>query len=79
MFSDPELRQWLTDDEVVGLVHRTYGMVVTRDTIRTWVRRGVLQASSTDERGRRTFARDAVVFALDREQRRRAGADVTVM
>ena len=79
MFSDPELRQWLTDDEVVGLVHRTYGMVVTRDTIRTWVRRGVLQASSTDERGRRTFARDAVVFALDREQRRRVGADVTVV
>ena len=72
MWTDPELRRWLTDDEVANLAHRLYGRPVTREAVRTWVRRGVITATNTDERGRRTFARDAVVYALDLQERRRA-------
>lgn len=71
MFDDPETRRSLTIEGVVVLVHRQYGDVVKPGTIRQWVRRGILEPSSTDG-GRTMFERDAVVFALDRWKRREA-------
>lgn len=65
MFTDPELRQWLTDAELVPFLHSTFGIVVKEATIRQWVRRDVLKPSGTDDRGRRLFNREAVVYAID--------------
>lgn len=65
MFTDPELRQWLTDAELVPFLHSTFGIVVKEATIRQWVRRDVLKPSGNDDRGRRLFNREAVVYAID--------------
>lgn len=72
MFTDPELRQWLTDAELVPFLHSTFGVVVKEATIRQWVRREVLKPSGTDDRGRRLFNREAVVYAMDRKIKREA-------
>jgi hypothetical protein len=71
MFDDPETQRWLTDAGVVTLIHRMYGEVVPQATVRQWVKRGVLVASTraTDD-GRRLFDRDAVVYAIDLHKRR---------
>lgn len=75
MFDDAELKVWLTDADLVTFVHTTFGKVVTEATIRQWVKRKVLSASGSDDKGRRLFHREAVVFALDlHEKRARAGA-----
>ena len=73
MFDDPEIRRWLTDADVVTFMHSTYGEVIQQGTVRQWVKRGVLQPSghATDD-GRRLFARDAVVYAIDLHKRRQA-------
>jgi hypothetical protein len=71
MFDDPETRRWLTDADVVTLIHRIYGEVVQQATVRQWVKRGVLVPSSlTTTDGRRLFDRDAVVYAIDLHKRR---------
>lgn len=71
MFDDPETRKWLTDGDVVILVHRLYGEAIQQATVRQWVKRGVLEPSGeTTQSGSRLFARDAVVYALDRHKRR---------
>lgn len=71
MYDDPELRRWLTDSDVVTFMHRTYGEVIAQATVRQWVKRGVLQPSGeTTDDGRRLFARDAVVYAIDLHKRR---------
>lgn len=67
MFDDAELKVWLTDGDLVTFVHRTFGKVIKEATVRQWVRRGVLHSSSTDDKGRRLFHREAVVFALNRK------------
>jgi len=72
MFTDPELRQWLTDAELVPFLHSTFGIVVKENTIRQWVRRDVLKPSGQDDHGRRLFNREAVVYAMDRRQRKEA-------
>ena len=73
MFDDPELRRWLTDADVVTFMHRTYGEVIAQSTVRQWVKRAVLVPSGqTTEDGKRLFARDAVVFAIDLHKRRDA-------
>lgn len=72
MFDDPETQRWLTDAGVVTFVHRAYGEVIKPGTVRQWVKRGVIVASSqTSEDGRRLFDRDALVYALDLFKRRR--------
>ena len=73
MYDDPELRRWLTDAGVVTLMHRMYGEVVAQSTVRGWVKKGILAASTekTDD-GRRLFDRDAVVYAIDLFKRRQA-------
>jgi hypothetical protein len=71
MFDDPETRRWLTDADVVTFMHRTYGEVIAQSTVRQWVTRRVLQPSSeTTSDGKRLFARDAVVYAIDMHKRR---------
>lgn len=72
MFTNPELRQWLTDADLVPFLHSTFGIVVKEATIRQWVRREVLKASGTDEKGRRLFNREAVIWAVDRKVRKEA-------
>ena len=72
MFTDPELRQWLTDAELVPFLHSTFGIVVKEATIRQWVARDVLKPSGKDDKGRRLFNREAVVYAMDRRQRKEA-------
>lgn len=73
MFDDPETRRWLTDADVVTLMHRLYGEVVKQATIRKWVERNVLVPSGLlNADGRRLFDRDAVVYAIDLHKRRQA-------
>jgi len=67
MFDDAELKVWLTDGDLVTFVHRTWGKVIKEGTVRQWVRRGVLEASGSDDKGRRLFHREAVVYALNRK------------
>ena len=75
MFDDPELRRWLTDADVVTFMHRTYGEVIAQSTVRQWVKRGVLVPSGqATDAGKRLFARDAVVYAIDLHKRREARA-----
>lgn len=69
MFDDPELRRTLTAPEVVLFVHRTFGKVITEAAVRQWVKRGVIESSGTDDKGRTVFARDALLYALDKRQR----------
>jgi len=66
MFDDAELKEWLTDAELVTFVHRTFGKVIKEATVRQWVRRGVLVSGKVDDKGRRLFHRTGVVYALDR-------------
>ena len=70
MFDDPELQKTLDADGVCRLVHRTWGDVITRATVRKWVQRDIIEPTSTDEDGRTRFDRDAVVYAVDRWKRR---------
>ena len=75
MFTDPELRQWLTDAELVPFLHAAFGIVVKEATIRQWVKRDVLKASGKDDHGRRLFNREAVVWAMhQRDKRERIGS-----
>ena len=70
MFTDPELRQWLTDADLVPFLHSTFGLVVKEATIRQWVKRDVLRPSGTDDKGRRLFNREAVVYAMHAREHR---------
>ena len=70
MFDDAELKAWLTDADLVLLVHRTFGKVVTEATVRQWVRRGVVVPSGSDDKGRRLFNREAAVYAIDLHEKR---------
>lgn len=72
MFTDPELRQWLTDAELVPFLHATFGIVVKEATIRQWVKRDVLRPSGKDDHGRRLFNREAVVYAIHQREKRHA-------
>ena len=70
MFDDPELRVLLTAEEVVGFVHRAYGKVIKAATVRQWDKRGTIEPAGHDDKGRRLYAREALVFALDLQERR---------
>ena len=72
MFDDPELRVLLTAEEVVGFVHRAYGKVIKAATVRQWDKRGTIEPAGHDDKGRRLYARDALVWALDLQERREA-------
>ena len=56
----------LTYDQIIPFIHRAYGRVIARPTLRTWLRRQVLVASGQDEEGRTLYRREAVVFAMSR-------------
>lgn len=75
MFDDPELQKTLDADGVCRLVHRTWGDVITRATVRQWVRRGIIEPTASEAGKASTFDRDAVVFAVDL-WKRRAGLGV---
>lgn len=71
MFDDPETRALLTDADVVTLIHRLYGQVIKQATVRQWVRRAIITPSGqADANGRRLFAREAVIYAIDLHKRR---------
>ena len=70
MFDDAELKVLLTADEVVTFVHRAYGKVIKAATVRQWDKRGTIEPADTDERGRKLYAREALVWALDLKERR---------
>ena len=72
MFDDPELRVLLTAEEVVSFVHRAYGKVIKAGTVRQWDKRGTIEPAGHDDKGRRLYARDALVWALDLQERREA-------
>lgn len=72
MFDDPELRVLLTAEEVVGFVHRAYGKVIKAATVRQWDKRGTIEPAGHDDKGRRLYAREALVWALDLQERREA-------
>ena len=71
MFGDPELRRWLTDADVVTLIHTIYGDVIKPNTVRQWVKREVLVPSPhVTQDSRRLFDRDAVIYAYELHKRR---------
>lgn len=70
MFDDAETKVWMTDRDLVTFVHAAFGKVITEATVRQWVRRGVVEPSGIDDKGRRVFHREAVVWALDRRDKR---------
>lgn len=72
MFDNPELKMLLTAEEVVGFVHRAYGKVIKAATVRQWDKRGTIEPAGHDDKGRRLYARDALVWALDLQERREA-------
>ena len=72
MFDNPELKVLLTAEEVVGFVHRAYGKVIKAATVRQWDKRGTIEPAGHDDKGRRLYARDALVWALDLQERREA-------
>lgn len=72
MFDDPELKVLLTAEEVVGFVHRAYGRVIQAATVRQWDKRGAIEPAGHDDKGRRLYAREALVWALDLKERREA-------
>ena len=72
MFDDPELRVLLTAEEVVSFVHRAYGKVIKAATVRQWDKRGTIEPAGHDDKGRRLYAREALVWALDLQERREA-------
>lgn len=72
MFDDAELKVMLTAEEVVTFVHRAYGRVIKAVTVRQWDKRGVIEPAGHDDKGRRLYAREALVWALDLKERREA-------
>ena len=70
MFDDAELKVLLTAEEVVGFVHRAYGRVIKAATVRQWDKRGTIEPAGHDDKGRRLYAREALVWALDLQERR---------
>lgn len=70
MFDDAELKVMLTAEEVVTFVHRAYGKVIKSVTVRQWDKRGVIEPAGHDDKGRRLYAREALVWALDLKERR---------
>ena len=70
MFDDAELKVLLTAEEVVAFVHRAYGKVIKAVTVRQWDKRGVIEPAGHDDKGRRLYAREALVWALDLQERR---------
>lgn len=66
----------LTTDQVITFVHRVYGRVVKRTAIQMWVARGDLASCGKDDQGRRLYDRAAVAWAIDRQEKRRAGDTV---
>lgn len=72
MFDDAELKVLLTAEEVVAFVHRAYGKVIKAATVRQWDKRGTIEPAGHDDKGRRLYAREALVWALDLQERREA-------
>ena len=70
MFDNPELKVLLTAEEVVAFVHRAYGRVIKAATVRQWDKRGTIEPAGHDDKGRRLYAREALVWALDLQERR---------
>lgn len=68
MFQGAEIREWLTDADVVDFVRLAYGTKIEQATVRQWVRRGVLTSTENDATGRRLFSREEVVYMLDRRK-----------
>lgn len=57
-----EAKTLLTSDELVTFLHRNYGKVVKRETIRTWQHRGWLTAQGRDDKGRTLYSRGDVPY-----------------
>lgn len=69
MFPDAELSEMVTADELVLVLHRAFGgSPVKPSTIRQWIKRGVIESSGNDDKGRTLFSRSAVVYAVSRRQ-----------
>lgn len=70
MFRDEDLKVLLTAEEVVTFVHRAYGKVIKPSTVRKWDERHVIEPAGFDDGGRRLYHRDALVWALDLQDKR---------
>jgi len=65
MFPDAETSTLLLEAEIATFVHRAFGgSPVKPSTVRQWVKRGVIVSSGTDDKGRKLYSRDAVVYAI---------------
>jgi hypothetical protein len=63
----------VTAEQLVPILHKRMGIVVSQAGIRQWVARKVIPQDSVDERGRARFDRKAVFAALMMREARREG------
>ena len=55
-----------TYEEILTFIHKSFGRVIKRPTLRTWLARGVLSSAGPDALGRTVYTREAVVWAMTR-------------
>lgn len=64
----------VTAEQLITILHKRLGMVVTTKAVRQWVSRGMIRPEGTDEQGRNLYDRNHVLHALKRrEEKRLAG------
>lgn len=79
MFPDAEASSLLLEADIATFVHRAFGgSPIKPSTVRQWVKRGVIASSDTDEKGRKLYSREAVVYAISRRDLRDAGQTATL-
>lgn len=67
MFPDSEASDLVTAAELVLVLHKAFGGTpVKPSAIRQWIKRGVIESSGTDDKGRTLFSREAVIWAVSR-------------
>lgn len=66
MFANEELKVLLTAAEVVTFIHRAFRKAVDRTTVQRWETRGLITASGVDDKGRKVYNRDTLVWSLQR-------------
>jgi hypothetical protein len=64
----PEASRLITAAELPEFVRAQFGRVIKAPTVRKWIERGVIESSSTDDKGRTLYDKGAVAYALARKE-----------
>lgn len=69
MFPDAETSELMLEADVALFVHRAFGgSPIKAATVRQWVKRGVIESSGRDEKGRSLYSRGAIIWAVSQRQ-----------